>query len=282
MAPRERRRAVVPAVRVPAAGVYDVSTGSAELVPDLRDPQLWTLWLNGVPSSSVHTGDATVLDFEYLRWMADLLDVLPGAPAPLHVVHLGGAACALPRYVEATRPGSRQVVVEVDGELARLAREWFDLPKAPALRIQVGDARERLATRRDASADVVVRDAFAGDQTPDHLTTNEFTADVARVLRPGGVYLANVADRPPLTLLRAEIATLRSVFPHTAMVAETALLRGRRYANAVLVASAQPLPLPALSRRVAAGSVAARLVADDDLADLAGSSRARVDPVDGV
>lgn len=268
---RRRSRAAVP-----VAGTYAVSTGTVELVREPADPQLWTLWLNGVPSSPVHTGDPTVLDFEYLRWMADVLDLLP--TGPLHAVHLGGGACALPRYVEATRPGSTQVVAELDGELARLVREWFDLPRSPRLRIQVGDARERLATRPDASADAVVRDVFAEASTPTHLTTVEFLADAARVLRDDGVYLANVADRPPLPLLRPEVAGLLEVFDHAAVIAETGMLRGRRYANAVLLGSSSPLPLRELSRRVASAPVATRLVVGDDLVALAAGHPAPRDP----
>jgi len=261
----------------PAAGRYPTSSGEAELVADPSDPGRWTLLVNGVPSSPVRIDDPTVLEFEYLRWMADVVDLAWPEGAPLTVVHLGAAACTLPRYVEATRPGSSQVAVEVDGELARLVRSWFALPRSPRLRIQVADAREGLARRRDASADVVVRDVFAGDTTPAHLTTSEFVADAARVLADGGVYLANVADSPPLGLLRAELATLVRVFDHTALVAETSMLRGRRYANAVLIGSRRPLPLAELGRRVSSGAAVARLVHGARLSDLA-AARPRHDP----
>jgi spermidine synthase len=264
----------------PVEGTFPVSTGTAQLVRDRSDPQVWTLFVNGVPSSPVHLGDPTVLDFEYLRWMADVLEVAAPAvpPAPLDVVHLGGAACALPRHVEAVRPGSRQVVVELDAELVRLVREWFALPRSPRLRLQTGDAREGLARRRDASADAVVRDVFAGDRTPEHLTTAELVADAARVLRPGGLYLANVADSGALAVLRAEVATLRTVFPHVAMVAEPAAMRRRRWANAVLVGSGSPLPLRELVRRASSGAVRARLVHGEALDDFVAGARPLHDP----
>lgn len=275
LTPRPKRARA--AARRPEAGTYEVSTGTAELVPERGDPDLWTLWLNGVPSSPVHLNDPTVLDFEYLRWMADVVDLMKEPGRALDVVHLGGAACTLPRYVEATRPGSRQVVVEVDERLARLVREWFDLPRSPRLRIQTGDAREKLRLRHAESADLVVRDVFAGDVTPGHLTTLEFVCDVARVLRQDGVYLANVADRPPLGLLRSEVATLRTAFPVTALLGETALLRGRRYANAVLVGAHEPLPASDLARRLASGAVSSRLVTGADLVALQGTAVPLVD-----
>jgi spermidine synthase len=265
----------------PQEGRYPVSTGEAELVPDRSDPRVWTLWVNGVPSSPVHLDEPAVLDFEYLRWMADVLELATAPPpAPLHVVHLGGAACALPRHVEAVRPGSSQVAVEVDAELARLVREWFDLPRSPRLRLQAADARAGLERRPAASADAVVRDVFAGDSTPAHLTTTGFVSEAARVLRPGGIYLANVADRDDLAVLRAEVATVRSVFAHTALVADPGALRRRRYANAVLVGSSEPLPVAALTRRLASGAARARLVHGEALADFCAGARPLADPPD--
>lgn len=265
----------------PRAGTYPIATGTAELVPDRADPHVWTLLVNGVPSSPVHVRDPRVLDFEYLRWMADVLELAARRPPPepLDVVHLGGGACALPRHVEAVRPGSSQVVVEVDAELARLVREWFDLPRSPRLRLQAGDAREGLQRRRDASADAVVRDVFTGDATPDHLTTAEFVADVVRVLRPGGLYLANVADPGDLATLRAEVAAARAVFAVTALLADPAALRRRRRANAVLVGSDAPLPVADLARRAASGAFRARLVHGEALAHLVAGARPRHDPL---
>ncbi|GAA2031007.1 fused MFS/spermidine synthase [Pseudokineococcus marinus] len=266
----------------PQPGTWSTASGVVELARSGSDEQAWTVFVNGVASSSVHTGDPTVLEFEYLRWMADVLDEREPAGGPLEVVHLGAAGCALARYVDATRPGSRQVAVEVDEDLARLVREWFDLPRSPALRLQVGDARERLATRRDASADAVVRDVFAGDTTPRHVRTLEFTRDVARVLRPDGTYLANVADRPPLKKLRREVATVAEVFEHVGVLAETGLLRGRRYANAVVVASPSPLPADRLVRRAARAPVPTRWVDGEDLVELVAGARSEQDPAPPV
>ena len=244
------------------AGSWPTSTGGVEWVPERGDPQSWTLYVNGVPSSPIHLGDPRVLEFEYLQWMADAIELASPRPAPqpLRALHLGGGACALPRHLAAVRPGSRQVVVELDAELARLVREWLDLPRAPQLRLQVADARAGLAARPDDSAEVVVRDVFAGDATPVHVSTAEFLADVARVLSPGGLYLANAVDRTSPVGLRAELATLASVFPATAVALEPGVLRGRRHGNAVLLGSDAPLPLEALTRALYSGGAPARLL----------------------
>ncbi len=247
------------------------------MVPTPGDPARATLYVNGVPSSPVNA-DPSDLEFEYLQAMAAVLDlgVDPGPPDPLRVLHLGGGGCALARHLEAVRPGSRQVVAEVDADLAALVRQLLPLPRSPLLRVRVGDAAAVLAARPAASADVVVRDAFAGDTTPRHLTTAAFLTDVARVLTPTGTYLANVVDRtgaPAGAPLRAEVATAVAVFGgvgHVALVAEPAVLRGRRYGNVVLVASASPvrarLAGGGLARRLRGGAVPAHLVVGDEVA----------------
>jgi spermidine synthase len=144
----------------------------------------------------------------------------------------------------------------------------------------VGDARAELERLPDGSADLVVRDAFAGDGTPPHLTTREFTALAARVLRPGGVYLANCVDRPPLAQARAEAATIAACFARTAVIAEPGVLRGRRYGNLVLAGTDDPdlLASPALARALRTLPVPARILADDEAAAFAGRGEPLADP----
>ncbi|WP_194906659.1 spermidine synthase [Quadrisphaera sp. INWT6] len=282
----QRRNSRPTAGPPPPEGRFATTTGQVEWVRE-RDDGAWTLYVNGVPSSPLRAGAPEVLDFEYLQWMADCVRLaLPAeGGAPLRAVHLGGGACALPRHLAAVRAGAggtRQVVVELDAELVARVREWVDLPRSPELRIQAGDARAGLAARRDASADLVVRDVFAGDSTPRHVVTAEFTAEVARVLDPsrgGGLYLANAVDRTSPVGLKAEVATLLAVFPHVAAALEPGVLRGRRHGNAVLLASHAPLPLAELTRALGAGAAVARVLHGDALTALVAGAAVVHDPV---
>lgn len=250
------------------AGTHEINTGAADLVPDRDDPDGWFVHVNGVPSSYVQLADPTVLAFEYVRWIGDLLDVVSPPAEPLRVAHLGGAGCTLARYVAATRPQSPQVVYEVDAALVEMLRSALPLRRRDGFRLRVGDARAGVAGLADAGQDVVIRDAFLRDEVPANLATVEFAADVRRVLRPGGVYVANVADRSDQSLARAEAATLRAVFDSVALVAEPSQLRGRRYGNVLLLASDGPLPLEALTRRLASGAIRARIVPSERVAEL--------------
>ena len=186
-----------------------------------------------------------------------MIDTAAPEGQPLRVLHLGAGALTLARYVTATRPGSDQLAVEIDAALVDLVR--LQLPTR-RVRIRIGDARAVLERLAAGSFDVVIADVFAGGRTPAHLTSAEFAAAVRRALRDTGVFAANVADGVPLTHARAQVATVRSVFPHACVVADPGVLRGRRFGNLVLAASPAPLPVSALTRRAASDPMPGRVL----------------------
>jgi len=257
-----------------AALRQEVGSGVAELVPDPDRPRAWTLLVNGTPQSHVDLDDPEYLSFEYMRRLGHLADLTAPAGSPLRVLHLGGGGLTLARYVAATRPGSWQLAVDSDAALVAVVRRWLPLrpggrgpggQPAGRLRVRAGDARAALADVRAGWFDLVVADVFAGARTPAHLTSAEFTTAVARVLTPAGRYAVNVGDGPPLVHARARAATLRAVFPHVCLIADAAVLRGRRFGNLVLAAGRGELPVAALARRAAGDPFPARLVHGDDL-----------------
>jgi spermidine synthase len=259
--------------RSPLPGRLPVGGGTAELLADADRDGSWMLLVNDTPQSHVDLQDPTHLEFEYVRRLGHVLDLAADPGVPLDVVHLGGGALTLPRFVAATRPGSHQRVMELDQQLTDLVRERLPLPRNAHIRVRAADAREGLATLPAASADVVLTDVFTGARTPAHLTTVEFAQDVHRVLRPGGVYAANVADGPPLRFARGQVATLETVFGHVCLLAEPGTLRGRRFGNLVAVASDASLPIAALTRRCAADPMPARVVDGHAVVGFAGSAR---------
>jgi spermidine synthase len=259
-------------VRTPP-GPVAVAGGTAELLADADRAGSWMLLVDGTPQSHVDLADPTHLEFEYVRRMGHVLDLAADPRAPLDVLHLGGGALTLVRYVAATRPGSRQRVVEFDQPLTDLVRAYLPLPRGARVRVRADDARVGLAAHHPASADVVICDVFAGARTPAHLTTAEFAAEVHRVLRPTGRYAANVADGPPLRFARAQVATLRAVFRHVCLLAEPGTLRGRRFGNLVAVASDAELPIEGLLRSCARDPMPSRVVYGADLDRFVGTAR---------
>jgi hypothetical protein len=220
----------------------------AEVVADPRRPSARTLLLDGREAGQVDLADPRRLEFGYMRRIADLIDAFRPPGTALDVLHVGGGACALARYVEATRPRSRQLVWEIDAGVVALAREHLGLRGSPRLRVKVGDAAELIRACADASADLVIGDAFDGPDVPAQLRGPEFAGEVRRVLRTAGVYALNVIDVPPIAAVQAHDATLRTRFPHVAWVAPPGVLRARAPGNVVLLASGVPLPVAALRR----------------------------------
>jgi spermidine synthase len=153
-------------------------------------------------------------------------------------------------------------------------REQLGLTETDGLRVRVADARVGLEQEPAGQRDLVVGDAFGGLSVPWQLTTVEAMALVDHALTDDGVYVANLIDHPPLGFVRAELTTLRAVFPHVALLARDAVLAGEEGGNVVVLASPQPLPLDAvgtalrdrdLDWRVAAGRELAAFVGDAEV-----------------
>ena len=176
-----------------------------------------------------------------MRMLAAVLDALP---APASVLHLGGGAMTLPRYVAAASPGAAQRVVERDALLADFVGRNLPLPRAADITVSIEDARVAVQACPHSTYDVVVADVYQAAQMPPAVASLQFAREIVRVLRTGGCYAANVVDLPPLTLCRIQAATLRAGFADVCLIAETGMLRGRRHGNVVLAASPNHAALP--------------------------------------
>jgi predicted O-methyltransferase YrrM len=210
---------------------------SLTLVPDPLRAGGWTLLLDGVEQSYVDTNDPTYLKFDYTRRFASVLDCVAPAGKPVRVLHLGGGALTMARYVARTRPGSPQTVVDQNAGLLRMVRRQLPLPTGAPIEVAIGDARDTVRGRPAGTYDVVLADVYVGAQKPASVSSVEFVRDAARLLAPGGVFATNLADLPPLAFTRVQAATLRAVFGDVCAIGELGMLRGRRYGNTVLVAT---------------------------------------------
>ena len=256
------RDAEHPQVRLGHGGIASIApsefTSGFELVVD------------GTPQSHVDLDDPAHLHFEYVVRMGAVIDQLPAGPVT--AVHLGAGALTIPRYVEATRPGSRQQVIELEAPLAALVREQLPLPRGASIRMRIGDARAGVAKLPAAlagSCDLVVSDVYSGAQTPAHLTSVEFYRELSALLAPTGVLLVNVADGPGLAFARRQVATVGQVFADVALLADTQVLKGRRFGNLVIAASATTLPTEWLPRLLAAGPHPAKIAQGAEVAAFA-------------
>ncbi len=227
--------------------------GTAQVVADPARPTGRLLLIDGVASGYVDLRDPQVLGLDYLHRLGAALDALVPRGAASTVVHLGGGAFALPRRIAATRPHARQEVYEIDPAIAALARRHLRLRPSPALEVRIGDAAVLLAGRPDASADVVVGDAFVGTEVPDALVASGFAATVRRVLRDGGIYLLNVVDTAPPVRAREAVAGVLGAFPGAVVFGARGMVRGEGSGNLLVAAGTAGIDAAALGRRLAGG-----------------------------
>jgi spermidine synthase len=221
----------------------DTAFGPAELRPDPRHPQGWTLFVDGVPQSYVDLADPGHVEYSYLARLGMLVRLWKPVRVRQRFLHLGGGGLTLPRLIDHERPGSAQRVVEIDPALVALITRT--LPPPTPVELVTGDARDALESSLENQYDVIVADAFEGGWMPDRLATTGFAAAAKRALAPGGLFLMNLTDVPPLSRARVQTATLRSVFADVCVVADADVLRGRKAGNVIFAAGDDLGALPA-------------------------------------
>lgn len=203
---------------------------------------LYVIDLDGMEQSAVDLDDPTHLVFDYMRRIGDLIDGMsPAPPAPLRVLHIGGAAMSLPRYVAATRPRSSQIVLEPNERLLAEVRARAPLPQRSGIKVRPTDGASGILGVGDASQNLVILDAFAGGEVPDDLTGEAFLGQVSRVLDDRGVFVANLVDERPFAQVRSLIALARNL-GRVVVGAEPATVKGRRRGNVLVASGAVPWP----------------------------------------
>ena len=115
------------------------------LIPDRAYPAAFTVRVDGTDQSYVDLDDPLRLEFDYVQRIGDLIDVMAPPGMPLRVIHVGGAALTLPRYVAASRPRSSQLVFEPDTELTAFVRLHLPLPKRSGIRVRENGGRAGVA-----------------------------------------------------------------------------------------------------------------------------------------
>jgi spermidine synthase len=189
----------------------------------------------------------------------------------------------VPRYLATVRPGTESLVVEVDPGVVAIDRAQLALETSEELRVRVADGRVALADEQPRVRDLVVGDAFGGLSVPWQLTTREALELVDAALADDGVYVVNLIDHPPLDFVRAELATLREVWPHVLLLARAPVLAGEDGGNLVAVGSRHPLPVEQIASALRAHELAWRIAQDEDLDRFVGDAPVLTDdyaPVD--
>lgn len=254
----------------PAPSRYLRSIGAhASIEPDPFTGGAYVLSIGGAEQSHVNLEHPEEVFYEYLRRIAHIVDFCAPAGEPIRALHLGAGALTLARYIQAVRPGSRQHAVELERELLDFVLQHLPLPAGTQLETWTGDAREALG-QLDAELrfDVVILDIFSGPEAPAHIATAEFYREAAGRLTPAGVLVINVGDEPGLTLVRSQVAAMRSVLTDVAAFGEAGMFSGRYPGNIILAGTQFPWPREWSAELAARGPHPAKVLTGVDLDSL--------------
>lgn len=231
----------------------------AKLVRSRRHADRYELSVDGIAQSVVSMSEPTMLEYAYTRHIARAMDAAAEPGAPLFTVHLGAGALTLARYVEATRAGSPQLVVEFEPALYAAVIAALPLPPGADVRVVFGDARAvadaalpdekpspepSSPSREWVDARFTVVDLWDAAVIRHRVASQEFYRRVAARSAASGVVAVNLLDGHPFEYARRQAATLRSVFEHVAVVldAEPEDDEGP-LGNVVVFASDEPLEI---------------------------------------
>lgn len=197
--------------------------------------------------------------FAYTRYY-QLSDVF--RPDATRALLMGGGGYTVARDFLSRHPKGAIDVVEIDPAVTALARQYFDLQDDPRLSITHEDARrflnrggpEGAPGSREGSYHVVYGDAFRSEYNiPFHLASLEAVQRIAALLDDDGVYVLNIIaseEGKRSQILRAELATLRAVFPSVfafRVGMDNGFVDPQSLSNITLVASKKLLSEEALS-----------------------------------
>jgi spermidine synthase len=185
--------------------------------------------------SSIDTRDLSRHLLEYTQLaFAGLL--LSGNPRKVLILGLGGGV--IPREMHGYFPEARIDVVEIDAEVVEAARRFFFFQPDERLRVYVSDGRafvcRQAAMRPRPAYDMIILDAFNDEYIPLHLATREFLHQVAAILDPKGVVVANVFTRN--RLFHDQFQTFRAVY------GRCYVFSGEHVTNAIFVSPGPELP----------------------------------------
>ena len=244
---------------------------SASVARDGFSKTGYILEIGGAEQSHVDLANPDHIFYEYLRRIGHLVDLVVPAGQPMAAAHLGAGALTLVRYVQATRPGSRQIAVDIERELPSFVISQLPLPAGTDCQILIEDAAAAAPYLKGylhapEGIDLLVLDIFSGWSAPEHLTTPVFYTDLRDALAQEGMLAVNVGDDAGLTFFAAQARTLLEIFEHVWCLTESSMLTAQHAGNLILVGSQRPLDADTRARLLADGPHPASVLDTHELA----------------
>ncbi|RKW69674.1 spermidine synthase [Galactobacter caseinivorans] len=240
-----------------------------------RDPLhdgAWVLFVGGAEQSTLVPGHPQTVIYEYLARVAKVTEVVLSA-LPEHrragVLHLGGGALTLPRFVESLRPGTRQVVVDLDSELMPFVLEAFPLAAPEHTELIIDDVLRVLPRVGEPGGfDLCVLDIAMDQHSPDAFFSVDYARELLATVTPQGTVIVNVGDDPGLPATRRLVGSFQAAGASVWVTGPSDMLGGEGEGNLLLLASHTPWGAAQREEVRAAGPHPAGLSAGMDLRGL--------------
>jgi spermidine synthase len=190
--------------------IYDKPSKYNEIIVTEDDAGLRVLRFEhrGARQSIARPGDPTYLGFAYTHVAFSGL-ALASEVQRILIVGLGGGT--MPKFLHHYYPNATIDVVDIDPDVVRVAKEYFDFREDARVHAHVGDGR-RFVESVKTPYDVVFLDAFGTHNVPPSLTTLEFLRAVRHSVKPDGVVIANIWARPSNPLYDSMVRTYQEAF----------------------------------------------------------------------
>jgi spermidine synthase len=159
--------------------------------------------------SAVLPGHPEVLTFAYTKTCFAAFCFLEQAPR--RILYIGVGAGSIPAYTRLLYPKAMMDLVEIDQDVLRVAKEYFNFIPDDLMQEHVMDGRVFLRTSRD-TYDFIFLDAYNDSSVPFHLTTKEFLQLAKDHLNNGGVLASNVWSQEMNRYFNSQISTYKEVF----------------------------------------------------------------------
>lgn len=133
------------------------------------------------------------LELDYTREMMVPL-LLHGDDWPRQVLQIGLGAASVTKFLHRHRPQAKLTVIEIEPQVAAVARRYFKLPDDPRIDIRYGDGADFMVeTKR--RYDLILVDGFDADARTGRLDTLPFYLDCRARLAVDGLLCVNLLSR---------------------------------------------------------------------------------------
>lgn len=145
----------------------------------------------GTPTiqSSMNVDDPAQLVLAYSRAMMAWLLFRDELPQHITQIGLGGGSFA--RWIDQYLPQTRQTAVEINPQVIHIARGMFELPFEGERFEVIEDDGAQYVKILKQQTDIILVDAFDGEQIIDAMVSESFFADCQEALTEDGIFVTN-------------------------------------------------------------------------------------------